>query len=211
MELDPKTAQKMCETGFPDSQIKPFQINSDPRYSTLDPYQYLYGRYDIHLPLDLYRKSNHAIDPFKQSLRLKLIYYMIQAPTHKSGMHYPLEEMLRKKKILALYPLHDPHSIELLKKNWMNRSMCCSVPWAQPLNHIKEYFGEKIALYFSFMGFYTQALLFPAIVGIGCQVVVWRSGNWSRKSPQLSFHHNSLFLPLFGSSRSCHSSLQLVH
>ena len=36
----------------------------------------------------------------------------------------------------------------------------------QPLREIREYFGEKVAFYFSFLGFYTIWLLFPAICGL---------------------------------------------
>uniref|UniRef100_A0A8C6TE89 Anoctamin n=1 Tax=Neogobius melanostomus TaxID=47308 RepID=A0A8C6TE89_9GOBI len=35
----------------------------------------------------------------------------------------------------------------------------------QPLDHIREYFGEKIALYFAWLGFYTTWLLPAAVVG----------------------------------------------
>ena len=36
----------------------------------------------------------------------------------------------------------------------------------QPLEEIKEYFGEKVALYFSFIGFYTSSLLPFSILGL---------------------------------------------
>jgi hypothetical protein len=38
-------------------------------------------------------------------------------------------------------------------------------PFAQPLSDIREYFGEKVALYFAWLGYYTIYLLFPAILG----------------------------------------------
>lgn len=190
MELDPKIARQLCEAGFPDSKIAPIEITSDNIFSSLDPYQYIYGRYATHLPLDVYRKSKYVNDPFKRSNRLKLIYYMIQAPAHEGGMNYPIEKMLKKNKILALYPLHDKNSLEILTKNWLN---FCQFPWNQPINLIKEYFGEKIGLYFSFMGIYTQALIFPSILGIICQIIVWKTGNWSH--PIIPFY--SLFISIW--------------
>lgn len=38
----------------------------------------------------------------------------------------------------------------------------------QPLHLIKKYFGDKIALYFCWLGFYTKMLYAPAIVGTLC-------------------------------------------
>ena len=36
----------------------------------------------------------------------------------------------------------------------------------QPLDHIREYFGERIAIYFAWLGFYTGWLLPAALVGL---------------------------------------------
>lgn len=40
----------------------------------------------------------------------------------------------------------------------------------QPLWLIKRYFGEKVALYFAWLGFYTKCLYPPAVVGLLCFV-----------------------------------------
>lgn len=37
-------------------------------------------------------------------------------------------------------------------------------PWAQPLMEIRAYFGEQVALYFAWLGFYGYALVTPTIV-----------------------------------------------
>lgn len=38
----------------------------------------------------------------------------------------------------------------------------------QPLRLVRKYFGDKIALYFCWLGFYTKMLYAPAIVGTLC-------------------------------------------
>jgi len=48
-----------------------------------------------------------------------------------------------------------------LTKEW---SLSFTKP--QPLDRIREYFGEKVALYFAFLGFYTSWLWSASIVGI---------------------------------------------
>lgn len=48
--------------------------------------------------------------------------------------------------------------------------MCPSV-FSQPLIltlYHRNYFGEKIGIYFVFLGYYTEMLLFAALVGLAC-------------------------------------------
>ena len=72
------------------------------------------------------------------------------------------------------YPLHDsytePASDRLfLWENWAN-------PWlslirCQPLTTVRLYFGEQVAFYFAWLGFYTAWLTPPALAG--CLVVLY--------------------------------------
>nr|CAD7457715.1 unnamed protein product [Timema tahoe] len=61
----------------------------------------------------------------------------------------------------SIYPLHDLEALEKLGNKWY---------WAlfenQPFEEIRMYFGEAVALYFTFLGFYTTALLVPMVLGI---------------------------------------------
>ena len=38
----------------------------------------------------------------------------------------------------------------------------------QPLDAVRDYFGVKVALYFAWLGFYTNMLIFPSVVGVIC-------------------------------------------
>merc|ERR1711871_45209 len=55
-----------------------------------------------------------------------------------------------------------PGARDRLDKTWV-RASCCS---EQPLDLVRNYFGEKVAMYFAFLGLYTYYLLFPACIGI---------------------------------------------
>eukprot|EP00903_Cladosiphon_okamuranus_P010788 g10194.t1 len=56
-----------------------------------------------------------------------------------------------------------------------------SAPWflqlfCQPLDDIRGYFGEKMAFYFAWLGFYAWALIVPALCGIGVEIYVMTQG-----------------------------------
>ncbi|KAJ3211138.1 Anoctamin-7, partial [Dinochytrium kinnereticum] len=48
-----------------------------------------------------------------------------------------------------------------LRKNWVQTYFLF-----QPLDEISAYFGEKVALYFAFIGFYNRWLILAAVAGI---------------------------------------------
>ncbi len=48
----------------------------------------------------------------------------------------------------------------------------------QPIHIVRQYFGEKLAFYFSWLGFYTTWLVLPSVVGFfvfiyGAITVIW--------------------------------------
>jgi hypothetical protein len=57
--------------------------------------------------------------------------------------------------------LHDA-SRDDLKRKWFRWD---TWPWQQPIDDIRAYFGEKVAMYFTFLGMYTMWLMFPAVLG----------------------------------------------
>lgn len=82
----------------------------------------------------------------------------------------------------SAYPLHDgdiegsnaePNDRKLLYEEWASYSVFYKY---QPIGLIRKYFGEKVGLYFAWIGVYTQMLIPAAIVGVivflyGCATV----------------------------------------
>ena len=81
---------------------------------------------------------------------------------------------IRKQWILSCFPLHNRPAAEELETHWqrfpLNR---------QPLYEIKEYFGEKVGLYFSFIEHYVTFLCIPAVVGLPLQIAVFALNDYS--------------------------------
>lgn len=64
--------------------------------------------------------------------------------------------MTRPSSILAYYPLHNQKQAQSLSACWLPWRVA---PWDQPIDLIRDYFGEKIGMYFEFLGHYTTWLL----------------------------------------------------
>ncbi|KAM6970142.1 anoctamin-7 [Aplochiton taeniatus] len=124
---------------------------------------------------------------FKTTQRHQVLYEILaRTPygTVKKG-EVGIDRLISENVFTAAYPLHegpieppeapvDPQCLsmrQILHQYWAQ--------WAcwrkyQPLDHIREYFGEKIALYFAWLGFYTGWLFPASVVG----TVVFLFGFW---------------------------------
>uniref|UniRef100_A0A8C9UR40 Anoctamin n=1 Tax=Spermophilus dauricus TaxID=99837 RepID=A0A8C9UR40_SPEDA len=87
---------------------------------------------------------------------------------------FGIDRLLTSNTYSSAYPLHDPaeppstvNERYTLYQNWARFSYFYK---EQPLDLIKDYFGEKIGIYFVFLGFYTEMLLIAAVVGLACLI-----------------------------------------
>ena len=74
-------------------------------------------------------------------------------PTFQGSFEWPGDDV----------PTTELNSRQILFEFWARWSRWYKY---QPLDHIRDYFGEKIAIYFAWLGFYTGWLLPAAIVGL---------------------------------------------
>lgn len=98
---------------------------------------------------------------FRSVDRLKLIHLIISYGG-EGGCGLDPAQLLKDECILAYTPLHDMVSLKLLEAKWLT---FLQWPWHQPVDEIKNYFGEKIGLYFNWLGHYTSWLIIAGIVG----------------------------------------------
>ncbi|XP_017957771.1 anoctamin-4 [Drosophila navojoa] len=106
---------------------------------------------------------------------LMVMQVLIRTP-YDDGDRNGIRRLLNDGTYLACFPLHEgrydrPHSSgisldrRVLYQTWAHPSQWYK---KQPLCLVRKYFGDKIALYFSWLGFYTEMLVYPSVVGTLC-------------------------------------------
>lgn len=150
--------------GSEDHDWAPVNIPKDLNQSYLDPYDFIYASF-VKEKIDLFQvQGNNTI--FRGVDRLKLIQSIIKARMDVGGCHMDLYKMISKKAILAYFPLHDLVELRSLEGKWLR---FLQPPWLQKVDDVRNYYGEKIALYFLWLGHYTTWLIGAAAAGL----LVW--------------------------------------
>ncbi|XP_008827371.1 anoctamin-7 [Nannospalax galili] len=131
--------------------------------------------------------GNDNQDTFFTSTKRHQILFEILAKTpygHEKKGLFGIDQLLTEGVFSAAFPLHDgpfsavPESTEVSQRQVLFQYWARWGKWTkyQPLEHVRRYFGEKVALYFAWLGFYTGWLLPAAVVGtvvflVGCFMV----------------------------------------
>ncbi|XP_058518458.1 anoctamin-5 [Ochotona princeps] len=134
---------------------------------------------------------------FPSSTRNRIVYYILsRCPfgMEDGKKRFGIERLLSSNTYLAAYPLHDgqywkasepPNPVNeryILHRNWAQFSVFYK---EQPLELIRHYFGEKIGIYFAFLGFYTEMLFIAAVVGLSCFIYGLLSMHGSQSSIEI--------------------------
>ncbi|XP_068061821.1 anoctamin-10 isoform X1 [Anomalospiza imberbis] len=94
-------------------------------------------------------------------------------PGYPQAKLYPGKSIVRRLLtsgiLVQIFPLHDREELKKLCHSWYGR---VKVGY-QPLDDIRCYFGETIALYFGFLEYFTFALIPMAVIGIPYYMFAW--------------------------------------
>ncbi|KAF7645422.1 hypothetical protein LDENG_00204830 [Lucifuga dentata] len=128
---------------------------------------------------------------FTNTQRHRIVYEILARMVYgkRKRAEVGVARLLNEGAYTAAFPLHEgPFELPPfeVRPDELNQRQVLYYYWArwckwykyQPLDHIREYFGEKIALYFAWLGFYTAWLLPAAAVG----TLVFVSGFMSMSS-----------------------------
>ncbi|KAM4809439.1 anoctamin-8 [Rhinophrynus dorsalis] len=171
----------------------------------------------------IYQNIENELNFFTSQERQSIILYWMENLRAKQGeslhnIHFLegqpiIPELTARGVIQQVFPVHEQRILSRLMKSWVQ-----AVCERQPLDEICDYFGVKVAMYFSWLGFYTSSLVYPAIFGmmlwfftesdqtsrdICCVVfalfnVIWATlflEGWKRRGAELAYKWGTLDTP----------------
>ncbi|KAJ8002520.1 hypothetical protein DPEC_G00159760 [Dallia pectoralis] len=95
------------------------------------------------------------------STRIRIVHYILSHVVLDTKEN--LGALLNKKVFEAKFCLHERKKQKHLTEIWARWT---AIHKGQPIDDVREYFGEKVGLYFLWLGWYTFLLIPAAIVGI---------------------------------------------
>ncbi|XP_071755205.1 anoctamin-9 [Centroberyx gerrardi] len=93
--------------------------------------------------------------------RIRIVNFILHHTFINTGED--LEELLKKDVFETLFCLHERKKQKELKKKWARWS---GLFVGQPVSDVRCYFGEKVALYYLWLGWYTKLLVPAAVLGV---------------------------------------------
>ncbi|XP_029813136.1 anoctamin-1 [Suricata suricatta] len=151
---------------------------AEHRPQTTKRLSYPFSREKQHL-FDLSDKDSF----FDSKTRSTIVYEILKRTTcTKAKYSMGITSLLANGVYSAAYPLHDGdyegenvefNDRKLLYQEWASYGVFYKY---QPIDLVRKYFGEKIGLYFAWLGVYTQMLIPASVVGVivflyGCATV----------------------------------------
>lgn len=147
-----------------------FPIQDVMQQSTIPWYKFIYGKYDQ----DEDMQALYKIDPrtgcqFRGVDRLKLMRTIFEARPIDSGCGLDTGKMIEQKCVVGIFPLHNENDLIAMERGFMEFA---TLPWKHNIEDLKDYFGEKIGLYFTYLTHYTSWLLYSCLIGLATYILM---------------------------------------
>lgn len=170
-----------------ETSISPYEHISAPFQSSNTHSTYLYKKY-----------GENSI--FRSSDRVKLIHSIVTSRVEEGGANIQIQRNIveNDNSIIGYFPIHDIVELRTLEEKWLRY---VQAPWKQRVDIVKDYFGEKIAFYFLFLGHYTTWLISTAWLGGLSWIIVAVADN----------NPNTVWMPFFAAFVSIWSTLMLEY
>ncbi|RAK76549.1 anoctamin family protein [Aspergillus fijiensis CBS 313.89] len=112
-------------------------------------------------------EQESSAEPQSESERLRVIYHMMTVPKEAGGAGITPKHG-EWKNVDSIFPLHDEEMNKQCMKDWSQKTFLSP----EDLDQIRNIFGESVGFYFSFLQSYFRFLLFPAIFGFSCWLLI---------------------------------------
>ncbi|CAK9100477.1 unnamed protein product [Durusdinium trenchii] len=152
-----------------------YQLELKPQYlSAFADYKNDYpGRRDLnysdrcivsHLYETHFEKSKEGDYPQKDAIfrtvdRLRLIDHIVRSGDHNCA-GVDVGQLLHDGDLIHYFPLHEQRELEDMDKDWFKTFVM-----GRNIHKVRDYFGERIALYFLFMSHFIKWMIIPTIFG----------------------------------------------
>lgn len=152
--------------------------------TSLSPFEYIYAEYRFDQDtnntredlINIYKRRANGTY-FRGIDRMKLICGIIRAREFEGGCFLDMRSLQLDNCICGFIMLHDMVELRTLEANWL---VFFQFPWKQEIDMVKgnprrgisssitlvDYFGEKVGIYFLWLGHYTSWLFPAGIIGI---------------------------------------------
>lgn len=99
-----------------------------------------------------------------QSTRIRIVDFILHHTSIDSnGVSEYLPDLMKRNVFETHFCLHEKKEQKELKQSWARWSACFR---GQPITNVRNYLGEKVALYFLWLGWYTFLLIPASLIGL---------------------------------------------
>ncbi|XP_038126786.1 anoctamin-9 [Cyprinodon tularosa] len=96
-----------------------------------------------------------------QANKIRIVHYILENTFIKTGEK--LDDLMMEDVFETMFCLHEKKEQKMLRASWAKWGNFYK---GQPFDEIKCYFGEKVALYYLWLGWYTKLLVPASVLGI---------------------------------------------